>query len=78
MNSIQPSGFMEESVPYSSMKEVNIVISSTSVTYWDPLAGNPPLTGGPTSIGHNGHHQHHYLLRIVLAEGCLLLQVRLK
>ena len=65
---------MEESVPYSSMKEINIDISlsSASAAYWDPLAVSPPLTATSTN-GQNG--QHHFLLRIVLAEGCLLLQV---
>lgn len=81
----QPSGFMEESVPYSSMKEVNLVVSSaastSSASYWDPsataastaaLVSNAP-NASSTSAG--SQTQHHCLIRIVLPEGCLLLQV---
>ena len=46
----QPSGFMENSVPYSSIKDINLMVG------WD---------GG-----------HRHCLRIVVADGSILLQVR--
>ena len=71
---------MEESVPYSSMKEVSLVVSSSSTAvsagYWmDPtgVVSTSPLTTAGVVV--TAQAQQHCIIRIVLPEGCLLLQV---
>ena len=74
---------MEESTPYSSMKEISLVVSSssslTSSGYlWDRTYSDPGGVDGShsfaTAAAANNSPQH-CLIRIVLPEGCLLLQV---
>lgn len=86
----QPSGFMEESTPYSSMKDISLVVSSssssslTSSAYlWDRSYSDPGSMEvmGAAAVGSSfatppSHYwPQHCLIRIVLPEGCLLLQV---
>lgn len=66
---------MEESVPYSAMKEISLVVGC-----WDSQPAIPTSSassGGfllsPSSF-RNG--QQHCIIRILLPEGSLLLQVR--
>jgi hypothetical protein len=77
---------MEESTPYSSMKEISLVVSSSSSltssgylwdrSYSDAAVG--PATAAETQnslLTAANNSPQHCLIRIVLPEGCLLLQV---
>ncbi|XP_057377088.1 C-Maf-inducing protein-like [Daphnia carinata] len=81
ISSKTPSGFMEESTPYSSMKEISLVVSSSSLTssayLWDRSYSDPGSTEVMGAVGFAtpaSHSPQHCLIRIVLPEGCLLLQ----
>ncbi|KZS18373.1 C-Maf-inducing protein [Daphnia magna] len=89
ISSKTPSGFMEESTPYSSMKDISLVVSSssssslTSSAYlWDRSYSDPGSMEvmGAAAVGSSfatppSHYwPQHCLIRIVLPEGCLLLQ----
>ncbi|XP_045029617.1 C-Maf-inducing protein isoform X2 [Daphnia magna] len=80
---------MEESTPYSSMKDISLVVSSssssslTSSAYlWDRSYSDPGSMEvmGAAAVGSSfatppSHYwPQHCLIRIVLPEGCLLLQ----
>lgn len=79
---------MEESTPYSSMKEISLVVSSssslTSSGYlWDRTYSDPGgvdgshsfATAAAAAAAAANNSPQHCLIRIVLPEGCLLLQV---
>ncbi len=73
---------MEESTPYSSMKEISLVVSSssslTSSGYlWDRSYSDAVgAAETQNSLTAANNSPQHCLIRIVLPEGCLLLQVR--
>ena len=61
---MKPSGFMEESVPYSAIKEISMVVGC-----WDSQPAIPAASGFLRG-------QQQCIIRLLLAEGSLLLQVR--
>ena len=79
---------MEESTPYSSMKEISLVVSSSSSLtlsgyLWDRTYSDPGgvdgshsfATAAAAAAAATNNSPQHCLIRIVLPEGCLLLQV---
>lgn len=77
---------MEESTPYSSMKEISLVVSSSSSltssgylwdrSYSDAAVGSATAIETQNSLLTAANNSpQHCLIRIVLPEGCLLLQV---
>lgn len=82
---------MEESTPYSSMKEISLVVSSSSSltssgylwdrSYSDAAVGPAAVAAAETQnslLTAANNSPQHCLIRIVLPEGCLLLQVVLR